>query len=81
MECKTFLENEYKVSYIIFSSGNQYTFKGENKSIYKNNIKICDNVEDCDFSYSFVDSKYMVKVNFKTNSIDMSGDNAITYYY
>lgn len=81
VECKTFLENEYKVSYIIFSSGNQYTFKGENKSIYKNNIKICDNVEDCDFSYSFVDSKYMVKVNFKTNSIDMSGDNAITYYY
>lgn len=80
VECKTFLENEYKVSYIIFSSGNQYTFKGENKSIYKNNIKICDNVEDCDFSYSFVDSKYMVKVNFKTNSIDMSGDNAITYY-
>lgn len=79
VECKTFLENENKVSYIIFSSGNQYTFKSENKSIYKNNIKICNDVEDCDFSYVFIDSKYEVKVNFKTNSIDMTGDNAIIY--
>ena len=31
--------------YIVFSkTGNQYTFK--NKSIYKNQVKICDNIED-----------------------------------
>ena len=66
-------------SYIIFSSGNQYTFKKVNKSIYKNNIKICENIETCDFSYTFVDSIYKIKVNLKTKSIDMTGDNAITY--
>ena len=67
------------ISYIVFSSGNQYTFDENSKSIYKNNFKICDNVEICDFSYTFVDSKYKIKVNFKTSSIEMLGDNAIIY--
>lgn len=35
-------------SYIVFSSGNQYTFK--NNAIYKNKVKICDNVEFCAFT-------------------------------
>lgn len=76
INCKSLAEG---VSYIIFSSGNQYTFNEKSKSIYKNNIKICDNVEMCDFSYTFIDSKYKITVNFKTSSIDMSGNNAITY--
>lgn len=69
------------ISYIVFSSGNQYTFNEESKSIYKNNIKICNNIEKCDFSYTFIDSKYNVKVNFKSGSINMTGDNAITYSF
>lgn len=81
IEYKTTLENDNKVSYIIFSSGNQYTFKSENSSIYKNKIKICDNVEDCDFSCSFVDSRYVVKVNFRTKSIDMSEEYIEKKYY
>lgn len=76
IDCKSLTDG---VSYIIFSSGNQYTFNENSSSIYKNNVKICENVEICDFSYSFVDSKYKVKVSFKTANIDMSGDNAITY--
>lgn len=79
VECKTIVENGFKVSYIIFLSGNQYTFKKENNAIYKNKIKICDNVDDCDFSYSFIDSKYKIKVNFKASNIDMTGENAIIY--
>ena len=79
VDCKTFLEDENKVSYIIFSSGNQYTFKGENGAIYKNNIKICEDIDECDFSYSFVDSEYVVRVDFKAGSIDMSGEKAIFY--
>ncbi len=66
-------------SYIIFSSGNQYTFDENSKTIYKNKIKICKDVETCDFSYTFADSKYKIKVNFKTSNIDMTGDNAIIY--
>ncbi len=76
IECKS-LNNG--VSYIIFSSGNQYTFNANSKCIYKNKIKICGNVETCDFSYTFVDSKYKIKVNFKTSNIDMTGENAIIY--
>lgn len=67
------------VSYIIFSSGNQYTFNEENKSIYRNNVKICENVDICEFSYAYVDSRYKITVDFKTGSIDMSGANAVTY--
>lgn len=68
-----------EVSYIIFSSGNQYTFDEKSKAIYKNNIKICDNIDMCDFSYSFIDSKYKIKINFKASNIEMLGDNAIIY--
>lgn len=76
IECKS-LNNG--LSYIIFSSGNQYTFNANSKCIYKNKIKICENVETCDFLYTFVDSKYKIKVNFKTSNVDMTGENAIIY--
>lgn len=80
IDCKTqILENNKKISYIIFSSGNQYTFMSENNSIYKNKIKICENVEDCDFSYLYGDSKYSIKVNFKNKNVDMTGHNALQY--
>lgn len=79
IDCKTWTENDIKQSYIIFSSGNQYTYTSENNCIYKNEIKICENIDDCDFSYTFENSKYVIKVNFKTKTIDMTGENIITY--
>lgn len=79
VDCKNIIENNIKVSYIIFSTGNQYTFTSENNCIYKNNVKICENIEDCDFSYTFIDSKYSIKVNFKTENMDMTGNDAIIY--
>lgn len=79
IECKTIEEDGQKVSYIIFSDGNQYTYKAENKSVYKNNIKICKDVEECEFSYIYIDSTYQIKINFKTSSVNMTGDNAISY--
>ena len=79
IECKTTGKDENKISYIIFSSGNQYMYKAENKSIYKNKVKICQGVENCEFSYTYKDSSYLVKVEFKTNIIDMIGNNAIVY--
>ena len=63
-----------KTSYIIFSSGNQYTYKGENKAIYKNNIKICQNIDRCDFFYSVIDGKKQVKVNFKAGTMDFTNN-------
>lgn len=79
VDCKTTEEDGNKISYIIFSSGNQYTYKSQNKSVYKNKVRICQNIENCEFSYTFVDSIYSVKVEFKTDIIDMTGNNAITY--
>lgn len=76
IDCKTLTDG---ISYIIFSSGNQYTFYANSKSIYKNNVKICNNVILCDFSYTFIDSIYKIKVNFKTSNIEMLDDNAIIY--
>lgn len=80
IDCKTKMENGIKQSYIIFSSGNQYTYTSENGCVYKNNVKICEYIDDCDFSYVYRDSKYIIKVNFRTKSVDMTGDNAIVYY-
>jgi len=79
IDCKTFTKDDVKQSYIIFSSGNQYTYTSENNCIYKNEIKICQNIDDCDFSYIWENSNVIVKVNFKTKSIDMTGDSAIIY--
>lgn len=81
IDCKSLGENNDELSYIIFSSGNQYTFMRESGSVYKNNVRICDGVEECDFSYSFVDSKYFVKVNFRTEGLDLSGENAVVYNF
>lgn len=67
------------VSYIVFSSGNQYTFNKKSNSVYRNNVKICDNIDTCDFSYTYIDSKYKIKVSFKTANIDMTGSNSIVY--
>ena len=79
IEAKTISESDKKVSYIIFSDGNQYTFKEENKSIYKNQVKICENIDNCEFSYKYQDSQYIVQVQLKTGKIDKTGNNAISY--
>lgn len=68
-----------KVSYIIFSSGNQYTFIQENNSIYKNNVKICENIDDCEFSWVYQNSNYIVNVSIKTGNIDRTGSNVVKY--
>lgn len=84
LACNTYSETgsdgkQYKVSYILFSSGNQYTYMGSNKTIYQNNIKICERVNNCDFYCSDNVDRYSITVNFETDKTNMSGENAITY--
>lgn len=81
IDCKSIEENEGNISYIIFASGNQYTFMKENNSIYKNQIKICEDIQNCNFSYKFIDSEYVIKVDLKTNNMDMTEDNALKYTF
>lgn len=67
------------VSYVVFATGNQYTFMKESNSIYKNKVKLCSDVEFCNFDVSFVDSKFVVGVEFKTKNVDFSEDNSLKY--
>ncbi len=77
VQCKTTGEGANKVSYIVFSSGNQYTYMGENKSIYKNKIKICEDVTECNFSYD--NNMQEITLGFKTDTIDLTGEDSIIY--
>lgn len=54
--------------YIVFSSGNQYTYVPANDSIYVNNIKIAENIQDCNFEKITENDKTKIKVT-------MSGEN------
>lgn len=65
LDCKTNSTNPAtKESYIAFDNGVQYTFIKENKGIYRNKVKICREVENCDFTYEIINGKAVVSVNF-----------------
>ncbi len=68
-----------KTSYIAFSNGVTYTFNEEYKAIYRNNIKICTNVDRCLFSYDFIENKYVVYVDLKIGNIERTGNNILTF--
>ena len=51
--------------YIVFDNGIQYEFVKENKGIYRNYVKICRNVEQCNFSYKEEAGKKIVEVTIK----------------
>lgn len=56
--------------YIIFSSGNQYTYIEKNQGIYINNVKIANNITDCTFSKSDSNEKTIVTVVIKGNDFE-----------
>ena len=53
-------------TYVIFSSGNQYTFVEENNAIYQGMIKIVSNIEKCKFEKTEDENK--IKVTIKCNN-------------
>lgn len=79
VDCKSFVEDGFRVSYIVFTTGNQFTFMESNGAIYRNQVKICDGVEDCEFSFRFVDSRYLINVSFRAGGFVLSGEDAVTY--
>ena len=65
LECKTDSTiPEQKESYIVFNNGVQYTFIQENKGIYRNKVKICREIDNCEFTYEIVNGKAVVIVEF-----------------
>ena len=79
LEVKTSGETPTTTSYIAFSNGVTYTFSEENKSIYRNQVKICTNVDRCLFSYDFIEQKYIVYVDLKIGNLERTGNNILTY--
>lgn len=62
LDCDT--NQTTKESYIVFDNGVQYTFIKENKGIYRNKVKICREVENCNFTYEIKNGKAVVSVYF-----------------
>lgn len=70
-------EKQYTNTYILFSSGNLYTFSQENNSIYFNQIKICEHIKNCTFSVSLQDGRYKIVVTLT----DENDNSKTTTYY
>ena len=75
LECKTRYINDDEAqviesSYVVFDNGVQYTFVSENKGIYRNKVKICNEVESCNFEYKIQNGKDVVVVNLTIGTLD-----------
>lgn len=64
LDCNTIRDGEViQESYVSFSNNDKYTYK--NNAIYFNKIKICRNVESCEFQYVNEDNKSKITVIMK----------------
>ena len=52
-------------NYIVFSNQVQYTYISANKAIYRNQAKICRNIDNCEFVETIENGKTVIQVNFK----------------
>lgn len=59
---------ECEESYIVFDNEVQYLYIPENKGIYRNQVKICNDVENCKFEYKIKNGKNIVVVTIKIGS-------------
>lgn len=56
---------ECEENYIVFDNGVQYTFVVENKGLYRNQVKICEGVELCEFTNTIANGKNVVNIKIK----------------
>ena len=56
---------ECQNDYIVFDNGVQYSFIAENSGIYRNQVKICRDIENYTFSQSDNNGKTIITVKFK----------------
>ncbi len=57
-------------NYVAFDNGIVYTFSEENQGIYRNQVKICKDIEECTFSETIKNGKQVVEVRIKAGSQD-----------
>lgn len=53
-------------SYIIFDNDVQYSFIKANKGIYRNKVKICENIDNCTFKEIIQNGRNVVIVKFES---------------
>ncbi len=58
-----------KGDYIVFDNGVQYTYVPENKGIYKDKVKICNYVENCEFIRGIQNGKEVITVTIKMQDL------------
>ncbi len=61
---------ENELSFVVFSSGNQYTFIKQNKGIYFGNTKIATNIEECKFEKQENNGKTNITVKIVADNLD-----------
>lgn len=61
--------------YIVFDNSVQYSFISENRGIYRNQVKICWDIDSCKFSQTEENGKKIITVEFKAG-----GQNKTTTY-
>lgn len=61
---------ENELSFIVFSSGNQYTFIKQNKGIYFGHTKIATNIEECKFEKKENNGKTTITVKIVADNLD-----------
>ena len=65
-------------NYIVFSNGVQYTYVPENKGIYRNQVKICRNIDICTFSEKIENGKSVVTVNLTAGNEQRETEYTLT---
>ena len=63
---------ENELAFIVFSSGNQYTFIKQNKGIYIGNTKIATNIEECKFKKQENNGKTTITVRITADNFDIT---------
>lgn len=77
LECGVYEEGtENQQNYIVFDNGVQYTFVKKNKGIYRNQVKIAKEIEDCTFTRDVKNGKDVVEV--KVTAGNKTRENAYT---
>ncbi len=61
---------EWGEDYLVFDNNIQYTYVAENKGIYRNNVKICKDVEKCIFESKIKNGKNVVAVTIKIGTAE-----------
>ncbi len=66
-------------SYAIFSDGTQYSYIAQNKSIYEGNVKIAEQVEDCEFSLKVDETTGKEELNVRIKFLESEIEKQNSY--